>query len=141
MYLQNASPYGADLDSLADVVSFSVAPAVLGFTLGLRGLWDCIILSYFVCCGIGRLARYNVTSAELSDSSTGKVKYYQGFPVPTSLLLVLILYIAYSQGAVYENIWFGAYRTQFIPGTFHPFSLSFFFMGCAMISEWPIPKP
>jgi CDP-diacylglycerol--serine O-phosphatidyltransferase len=52
-----SSPYGKDLDSLADVVSFSVAPAVLGFTLGLRGVWDCVCLSFFVCCGIGRLAR------------------------------------------------------------------------------------
>src|SRR5688500_11585730 len=38
------SRLGADLDSLADIVSFGVAPAVLGYTLGLRGLWDVIIL-------------------------------------------------------------------------------------------------
>ena len=35
------SVLGADLDSLADVISFGVAPAVLGFTLGLRGGWTC----------------------------------------------------------------------------------------------------
>ena len=34
------SRLGADLDSLADVISFGVAPAVLGYTLGLRGGWD-----------------------------------------------------------------------------------------------------
>src|SRR5688572_7839362 len=38
------SMFGADLDSLADIVSFGVAPAVLGFTLGLRGLWDVVCL-------------------------------------------------------------------------------------------------
>ena len=67
------SVLGADLDSLADVISFGVAPAVLGFTLGLRGGWDMAILTYFVVCGVSRLARFNVTSAELADETTGKV--------------------------------------------------------------------
>src|SRR5215831_10642247 len=39
----NKSALGADMDSLADIVSFGVAPAVLGFTLGLRGGWDMVI--------------------------------------------------------------------------------------------------
>jgi len=84
------SPFGADLDSLADVVSFGVAPAVLGFTLGLRGGWDAVILCIFVCCGVSRLARYNVTAATLSDAA-GKVKYYEGTPIPTSLAIVGLL--------------------------------------------------
>ena len=57
------SVLGADLDSLADVISFGVAPAVLGFTLGLRGGWDMLVLTYFVVCGVSRLARFNVTAA------------------------------------------------------------------------------
>lgn len=65
-YRQNSSPYGSDLDSLADVISFAVAPAVLGFTLGLRGAWDALFLTFFVCCGVSRLARYNVTAETLS---------------------------------------------------------------------------
>jgi CDP-diacylglycerol--serine O-phosphatidyltransferase len=69
-----SSAFGADLDSLADVVSFGVAPAVLGFTLGLRGVWDALVLCAFVCCGIARLARFNVTAASLSGG-TGKVRY------------------------------------------------------------------
>src|SRR5574339_277381 len=69
------SPFGADLDSLADVVSFGVAPAVLGFTLGLRGGWDALVLTYFVVCGVSRLARFNVTAAALTDAGTGKVRY------------------------------------------------------------------
>ena len=80
------SPLGADLDSLADVISFGVAPAVLGFTLGLRGGWDMLILTYFVICGVSRLARFNVTAAALSDSETGKVKYFEGTPIPTSIV-------------------------------------------------------
>src|SRR5207244_11364500 len=73
---QRQSVLGADLDSLADIVSFGVAPAVLGFTLGMRGGWDMLILAYFVVCGISRLARFNVTAAALTDSSTGKVGYF-----------------------------------------------------------------
>ena len=60
----------SDLDSLADVISFAVAPAVLGFTLGLRGIWDCLILVFFVCCGVSRLARYNVTAETLAGRQT-----------------------------------------------------------------------
>lgn len=136
---QKWSSLGADLDSLADVVSFGVAPAVLGFTLGLRGGWDIALLVYFVCCGISRLARYNVTAAEMSDES-GKVRYYEGTPIPTSLLLVLILGVAFGQGAIQENLWGG--QLEFLGAGFHPLSLMYFLSGSAMISSTlHIPKP
>ena len=82
------SRLGADLDSLADVISFGVAPAVLGYTLGLRGGWDMLVLTYFVVCGVSRLARFNVTASALADVTTGKVKYFEGTPIPTSVLIV-----------------------------------------------------
>ena len=85
------SVLGADLDSLADVISFGVAPAVLGFTLGLRGGWDMVILTYFVVCGVSRLARFNATTEALTDVETGKVRYFEGTPIPTSVVLVLVL--------------------------------------------------
>src|SRR5437773_171505 len=87
---QRQSALGADLDSLSDVISFGVAPAVLGFTLGMRGGWDMLILAFFVVCGISRLARFNVTADALSEG-TGKVKYFEGTPIPTSILIVLLL--------------------------------------------------
>jgi CDP-diacylglycerol---serine O-phosphatidyltransferase len=104
---QRKSSLGADLDSLSDVVSFGVAPAVLGFTLGMRGGWDMLILTYFVVCGISRLARFNVTAAALSDAS-GKVKYFEGTPIPTSILIVLLLGLAFAQQATVGSLWFGA---------------------------------
>src|ERR687888_36753 len=85
------SALGADLDSLSDVISFGVAPAVIGFTLGLRGGWDMLVLTYFVVCGVSRLARFNVTAAELADERTGKVRYFEGTPIPTSILIVGLL--------------------------------------------------
>src|SRR6266436_7566782 len=111
---------GADLDSLADIVSFGVAPAVLGFTLGLRGAWDIVTLAYFVVCGISRLARFNVTAAALSGES-GKVKYFEGTPIPTSILIVVILGVAFAQHAVEGDLWFGAYRLG--PAILHPLTL------------------
>ena len=92
---ERQSVLGADLDSLADVISFGVAPAVLGFTLGLRGGWDMLVLTYFVVCGVSRLARFNVTAAALSDAATGKVKYFEGTPIPTSIVIVALLGVAF----------------------------------------------
>ena len=130
---------GGDLDSLADIVSFGVAPAVLGFALGLRGGWDVAILTYFVACGISRLARFNVTAAELTGE-TGKVKYFEGTPIPTSMAIVLLLAVAFSQQAIGEELWFGAYRLG--PATLHPFTLLYGLSGSAMISATlRIPKP
>ncbi|MET0852764.1 MAG: CDP-diacylglycerol--serine O-phosphatidyltransferase, partial [Candidatus Rokuibacteriota bacterium] len=85
-----ASPLGRELDSLADVISFGVAPACMGYAVGLTGLWDKLILLYFVACGISRLARYNVTAEEISGDA-GKVTYFEGTPIPTSVLLVLLI--------------------------------------------------
>jgi len=133
------SPIGADLDSLADVVSFGVAPAVLGFTLGMRGFWDALVLIYFVACGISRLARYNVTAAQMSDAS-GKVKYYEGTPIPTSLLLVLVLGIAFGMRDVGEALWLGVLHLG--PYEFHPLVLMYGLSGTLMASATlRIPKP
>src|SRR4030066_929295 len=136
--LKRHSLLGADLDSLADIVSFGVAPAVLGFALGLRGLWDALILIYFVNCGISRLARFNVTAEALSGG-TGKVKYYEGTPIPASILIVVILGIAFWQGRIDHLLPFGSFRIG--PWIFHPFTLLYAASGSAMISTIRIPKP
>ena len=126
------SVLGADLDSLADVISFGVAPAVLGFTLGLRGGWDMLILTYFVVCGVSRLARFNVTALALADSATGKVKYFEGTPIPTSIAIVGLLAVAFYLGRTDEAPWFGAWRIG--PAQLHPLTLVYAASGSAMIS-------
>ncbi|RAL22170.1 CDP-diacylglycerol--serine O-phosphatidyltransferase [Lujinxingia litoralis] len=125
------SALGADLDSLADVVSFGVAPAVLAYTLGMRGGWDTVVLIYFVVCGIARLARYNVTADALSQG-TGKVPYYEGTPIPTSLVLVLVMAVAFDRGAVGASLWGGS--IELLGWGFHPLVLIFGLSGSAMIS-------
>ncbi len=131
---------GADLDSLADVISFGVAPAVLGFTLGLQGGWDMLCLTYFVVCGVSRLARFNVTAASLADPGTGKVKYFEGTPIPTSIVIVVLLGAAFQLEHIDERLWLGVYRIG--PAALHPLALVYAASGSAMISATlKIPKP
>lgn len=134
---QNASAMGRELDSLADVISFGVAPAVIAYGCGMHGLYDRVVLAYFVACGVSRLARYNVTAEQLSEGQ-GKVKYFEGTPIPTSVLLVVMLLVAAWQGALNGSLWFGAVEL----GGFllHPLVLLFALSGTLMISRIRFPK-
>lgn len=135
---QTQSALGRELDSLADVISFGVAPAALGFAAGLDGGWDCLILTYFVCCGVSRLARYNVTAESLSGGGD-KVKYFEGTPIPTSVVLVGVLAWAAWQGRLGEAVWGGAWMLG--PWVLHPLTLLFALSGTLMISKTlRIPK-
>ena len=135
---QTSSPMGQELDSLADIISFGVAPAIIAYGCGMQGLYDRIVLVCFVACGVSRLARYNVTAEALSEG-TGKVKYFEGTPIPTSILLVLLLAFAARSGAVWQDLWFGVVQ----PGGFdlHPLVLVFAISGSLMVSRIRIPKP
>ena len=133
-----ASTLGRELDSLADVISFGVAPAALGYACGLQGGWDWAVLSYFVGCGVSRLARYNVTAEQLSGNE-GKVRYFEGTPIPTSLLIVVMLAVAAVQGRIGGDLWFGMH--QLGPWQLHPLVLVYVLSGSLMISKTlRIPK-
>jgi CDP-diacylglycerol--serine O-phosphatidyltransferase len=132
------SALGRELDSLADVISFGIGPAALGFAAGLQGGWDVLVLVYFVCCGVSRLARYNVTAESLS-AGAAKVPYFEGTPIPTSVLLVAVLAVAAWQGRLGDDLWFGAAAIG--PWTLHPLGLLFALSGTLMISKTlHIPK-
>ena len=134
---QKSSALGRELDSLADVISFGVAPAIIAYGCGMQGLYDRIVLAYFVACGVSRLARYNVTAETLSGDD-GKVKYFEGTPIPTSIVLVGLLAVAAWMGALREDLWFGK---LLIGGfTLHPLVLVFAVSGSLMISRIRIPK-
>jgi len=134
-----ASPLGQELDSLADVVSFGVAPAAMAFALGLRGGWDALCLMYFVACGISRLARYNVTATALADA-TGKVRYFEGLPIPSSLLLVGVMFALAVTGNWHAHLPLGALELG--PASLHWIALLFVAHGTAMISKTlRVPKP
>jgi CDP-diacylglycerol--serine O-phosphatidyltransferase len=128
-----ASAMGRELDSLADVISFGVAPAGIAFAAGLRSTLDQVILMYFVGCGLSRLARYNVT-AEALAAETGKVRYFEGTPIPTSIVPLGLLLLAFHQQSLFPVAVGGL--------TLHLVSLLFLLSGSLMISKTlKIPKP
>jgi CDP-diacylglycerol--serine O-phosphatidyltransferase len=132
------SALGRELDSLSDVISFGVAPAALGFAAGMQGGWDTAALIYFVCCGVSRLARFNVTAEQLAGDG-GKVKYFEGTPIPTSVILTGLLAWAAWEGQLGDRLWGGV--TELGPWDLHPLSLVFVLSGSLMISKTlRIPK-
>ena len=132
------SALGRELDSLADVISFGVAPASLGFAAGLTGGWDWVVLIYFVCCGVSRLARYNVTAESLS-AGAAKVAYFEGTPIPTSVALTGVLAWAAWQGRLGADLYWGVWNLG--PWQLHPLALLFVVSGTLMISKTlRIPK-
>jgi CDP-diacylglycerol--serine O-phosphatidyltransferase len=135
---QTSSALGRELDSLADVISFGVAPAALAFACGATGGWDALILVYFVCCGVSRLARYNVTAESLSEGGD-KVKYFEGTPIPTSVLLTAVLAWAAWQGRIGADLPGGTWT--FLGTDLHPLALLFALSGTLMVSKTlHIPK-
>jgi len=141
---------GQELDSLADSISFGVAPAMCAFCIGLRTSADILILTGFICCGIARLARFNATVANLPQDSSGKSKYFEGLPIPTSLALVGIMAECIRRDAFVGP---GGSQGKGLPGglisplqklgvDLHWGSLIFAAWGAAMISKsLHVPKP
>ncbi|KAF2144752.1 uncharacterized protein K452DRAFT_266831 [Aplosporella prunicola CBS 121167] len=138
---KKASMMGQELDSLADLISFGVAPSVCAFALGIRTPVDHLLLSFFVLCGLSRLARFNVTVQALPKDATGKSKYFEGTPIPTSLGLDSIMGYWVYKGWVLEDLPLGTALT----GTafeFHPIVFMFVIHGCLMVSKTlKVPKP
>lgn len=133
---QTSSAMGRELDSLADVISFGVAPAVLAYACGMQGFLDRVVLAYFVACGVSRLARYNVTAEALSG--TGKVTHFEGTPIPTSIVLVGLLALAAWLGAIGERLWLG--EIEIAGYRLHWLALLYAASGSLMISRIRIPK-
>ena len=127
------SAFGRELDSLADIVSFGAAPAAIAFAAGLDTGCDAVILVFFALCGLSRLARFNVTAEGLTTGE-GKVAYFEGTPIPTSVVPLLLLIAAYVSG----DLW----PVQVGTVDFHLLALPFAVSGCLMVSRTVrIPKP
>lgn len=114
------------------------------FALGLRTHLDTLLLSFFVLCGLTRLARFNVTVSSLPKDKTGKSKYFEGTPIPTSLAIVSAMAWCVSQGMVEggdHGVIGGAWDLGLL-GEIHPIVGIFIGWGCAMVSKSiHIPKP
>jgi CDP-diacylglycerol--serine O-phosphatidyltransferase len=88
------SDFGVELDSLADVISFGVAPALLVYkwALGPLGLAGMFVAFAFATCGALRLARFNVMSQRKVPGSS---KFFTGLPIPLAAGMLISLVIAY----------------------------------------------
>jgi CDP-diacylglycerol--serine O-phosphatidyltransferase len=87
------SKFGMQYDSLADLVSFGMAPALLAFSWALRpyGKFGWLAAFLFVACGAIRLARFNVLA------STGETKYFKGLPIPVAAAMIAFTILLYFQ--------------------------------------------
>ena len=93
------SKFGVQYDSLADLVSFGIAPALLAFSWALRpyGRFGWLAAFLFVVCGALRLARFNVQTA------SGEVKYFKGLPIPAAASMIALTILLYLHLA--EKVW------------------------------------
>ena len=81
---------------------------------------------------MSRLARYNVT-AEMLSAGADKVKYFEGAPIPTSLLLTLLLSILARTGHLGPTTALGVFELG--PFLLHPLALLFAAHGALMVSK------
>jgi len=93
---QAPSEFGKEFDSLVDVVSFGIAPAILGYIFVYRDfhVWATLALFIYLFCGVMRLAKYNITPKEKL------VNYFYGVPTTASggmLASFILLYRKYTR--------------------------------------------
>lgn len=114
---------------------------MVAFTIGLRSVADTLGLTFFVLCGLTRLARFNVTVATLPKDATGKSKYFEGTPIPTSLGVDAIMAYWVSQRWILHSLPLGVWF-EGTPLELHPVVIIFMIHGCLMTSKTiRIPKP
>ncbi|KAI0397497.1 putative peptidase family-domain-containing protein [Xylariaceae sp. FL0594] len=138
---KKSSMMGQELDSLADLISFGLAPACVAFSIGLRTSLDHVLLSVFVLCGLTRLARFNVTAVNIPKDATGKASYFEGTPIPTTLGLDALMAWWVSNDRILGNVpggvWFAGSAFEV-----HPVVFLFVVHGCLMCSKTlHVPKP
>jgi CDP-diacylglycerol--serine O-phosphatidyltransferase len=90
------SAFGIEIDSLADVVSFGVAPAYLVYTWSLSQLGTLGVVATFsyVACGAIRLARFNVLATDTTGRPKKPSKYILGLPIPGAAGILVSLIAA-----------------------------------------------
>jgi len=109
----------------------------------MRTLLDSLILAFFLLSGLSRLARFNVTASSLPKDASGKAKFFEGFPIPTTLALDAMMAIwawnGWHEGK--DGLPWGLIG-EGLPGKgVHVVSFVFLAWGCAMISKsLKVPK-
>jgi CDP-diacylglycerol--serine O-phosphatidyltransferase len=137
------SDFGRELDSLADVITFGIAPAVLAYVWGVQSAWPTfgagvlytnltrvgyMVAFFYLLCGAVRLARFNVqTNPMPKNPGRPDRKYFVGMPIPAGAgLIAAIVYVDPSpiQNIQYTIIWL----------------MLVMIIGLLMVSTWRYPS-
>lgn len=134
-----ASEFGRELDSLADVITFGVAPAILAYSWGFRMLphgmdpvlrqklvqVGAVVCFLFLICGACRLARFNISSdAKPKNPGRSDRKYFVGMPIPAAAGVVVATVHFFGGTPVFNGIVAGVWI--FLVGL----------VGFLMVSTW-----
>jgi CDP-diacylglycerol---serine O-phosphatidyltransferase len=128
------SPFGRELDSLADIVSFGVAPALLVHDIVLKSLTDYkigwMISCMYLVCGAMRLARFNCLAAMDVKSSS---KNFRGCPIPAAAGVIASLTLAI--------IWWEDVKDKEIVGAWrYGLAALMVALSCLMVSDLEYPS-
>ena len=133
------SAFGRELDSLADVITFGVAPSLLAYLWGVRQVWPTayphvearlmhfglVVCFLFLICGACRLARFNI-SVDPQPRNPGRPgrKYFVGMPIPAGAGVVAAV-VHFEDGSPIHNPWLSAVWLALIA-----------LVGFLMVSNW-----
>lgn len=100
--------FGIQLDSLCDIVSFGVFPAVLCYTIGVNGITGIVVLIFYCGCGIIRLAWFNMLE-ECRGGEKDEKRYYHGLPVTfiSAILPLVYLFRVWVSDPVFHTVLYG----------------------------------
>lgn len=107
------SAFGAEYDSLSDMVSFGVAPALIIYVWALKPLGKIGWIAAFIYCACAalRLARFNT---KIEDPLQDK-NFFQGLPSPAAAALIAgFVWVSYEYGITGREIFFGAIKMQWL---------------------------
>jgi CDP-diacylglycerol---serine O-phosphatidyltransferase len=134
-----SSAFGRELDSLADVITFGVAPSLLAYLWGVRQLspsshpeiearvmhFGVVVCFLFLICGACRLARFNIsTNPQPRNPGRPDRKYFVGMPIPAAAG-VLAAVIHFEGGSPVHNLWLSLVWLALVA-----------FTGFLMVSSW-----
>ncbi len=112
---KQSNELGREMDSLADLVSFGLWPAVFAYQQGLNTFIDAAVLVFFASCGILRLARFNIS----------RQKHFEGVPITVNGVIFPLLYFCFQ--------FFGTLFSSYV-------IILYLVMGLLMISSIRIGK-
>lgn len=127
------SAFGVQYDSLSDLTSFGVAPAIMLYTYALQGLdrFGISVAAFYAICAALRLARFNVSAEEKDPSKLAKIRkgYFQGMPSPASAGIIVSSVMIQLETSLIPDGLFGFY-----------FSVLGLLLALLMVSNIPFPS-